>query len=120
MVDIVFAILPVGEFSLVGALLLAGCVVLFDCACLLLGGFDLVGLVDYFVGGGHVHVVGVDDLVLLLHVERLLVLLHTGLPNLVVVLLLVIRYQVPRVRVLHKLIIAPGPPPDRPPTHCRI
>jgi len=69
MVDIIFTILPVWEFSLISALLLTWGIVLLNCPCLLLGGLDLIRLVDYFVGGGHVHVVGVDDLVLLLHIE---------------------------------------------------
>lgn len=97
--NVVLSVFPVGEASLVAGRLRDGLGHLLDLVNLAGSSFALLAPELGLVRRGKVHVVRVDDPALLLQVEGLLVVLHVGLRQLAVVVLLVVRIELLRVGV---------------------
>ena len=90
MEDVILAILPVGEASLVAGRLLDGLGWLNDFINLRCGSLALLTTIFGLIGGGEVHAVRVDNLGFFLKVKGLLMILDLGLLQLAIVLLLVV------------------------------
>ena len=90
MEDVIFAILPVGEASLVAGRLLDGLGRLDDFINLWSGSLALLTTILGLIGGREVHAVRVDNLGFFLKVEGLLMILNLGLSQLAIVVLLVV------------------------------
>jgi len=104
--DIVLAVIPVGEGSVIGAGLLDRLGRFHNFLLFHLGLFTSLSLELSFVCCRQVHLVRVDDLALLLEVEGLLVAFDFGLGELLCVVLTVVGEEGLRVGVAHESVSA--------------
>lgn len=108
MENIILAVVPVLESSIIGAGLLDGSGRLHNFLGLRCGPLPLLALELGFVCGSQVHTVGVYDLAFLFKVECLLVGLHLGLSELSVVILAIIGEKCFWIRVTDESVSTPG------------